>query len=253
MNDELVGFILAAGYSKRLKESTKDNPKSFLEINGKKIIDYHLENLSRLGVKKTYIVVGFQKNMVKETLGEIHKGMDLEYIDNDDFEITGHSYSLFLGREVFRKNDILLIHADVFCDPEIYDEVFKTSIHNMVLVDENYSIKTGDEFFVQGDKDFVSEIGPNMSEKVQGEYLGINKFNKIFLTKLCDYMEEFFQKESRKLNYELLIDKFLKESNFKINYKKINGKKWMNINYIEDYEKAKEIARDFENKKHINL
>ena len=48
MGNNIVGFILAGGKGMRIKELTKDKPKFFLEINGKRIIDYHLDKLSKL-------------------------------------------------------------------------------------------------------------------------------------------------------------------------------------------------------------
>jgi len=248
MENNLVGFILAGGKSTRIRELTKDKPKFFLEINGKRIIDYHLDKLSKLGVKTTYIVTGFLEEMVKEEIGNDYKGMEIIYINNDEFETTKHGFGLFLGRDVFKKNDILLIHADVFCDSRLYDDLLKDDFDNVTLVDENYSILTGDELVVQGENSLISGMGykRDNEKNVQGEFIGISKFNQEFLTKLCDYMEESLGKEFKNLNYEVLIDKFLQSTNFKINYKKIEEKKWININYEEDYETAKNMAENFE-------
>ena len=240
--NNLVGFILAGGKSSRIKELTKDKPKFFLEINGKKLINYHLDNLSELGIKTTYIVTGFLKNLVKETIGNNYKGMKIIYIDNDEFETTGHSYGLFLGKDVFKENNILLIHADVFCDSRLYYGVIENNFDNVILIDENYSVLTGDELIVQGKDDLVLGMNYNRTENIQGEFVGISKFSKEFLIKFCSYMDEFFKKESKKFVYEVIIDKFLEDTKFKINYKKIQGKRWVNINYVEDYEIAKEIA-----------
>lgn len=241
MNNNLVGFILAAGYSKRLKELTKDRPKSFLEIKGKKIIEYHLENLSNLGIKKTYIVVGFLKNIFKEKIGNQYKGMNISYIDNDEFETTGHGYSLYLGKDVFKRNKIILIFADLFCDPKIYSEALNSNFENVMIIEENYPALTGEESLAQGEDEVMFGLGLNKKEKVQGVYIGISKFNQEFLAKLCDYMGEFFERENKKLNCEILIGKFLEDTKFKINYKKLNGKKWININYPVDYERAKSL------------
>lgn len=250
MDNNIIGFILAAGYSKRLKELTKDRPKSFLEINGKKIIDYHLDNLSKLGIKKTYMVVGFLKDMFKERFGENHKGMEIGYIDNDEFETTGHSYSLFLGREVFKNNNILLVHADTFCDPKIYGEALNSNFDNVVIIDENYSKLSGSETLIEGEENQVSKFGLGIpeKEKTQGVYIGIGKFNQKFLTKFCDYMPDFFEKETRNLNYEMVLGKFLESSGFQIHYRKLEGKRWININYKEDYDEAQRMAEDFEHK-----
>lgn len=247
MENNLVGFILAAGFSKRLKELTKDKPKSFLEINGKKIINYHLDNLSNLGIKKTYIVVGFLKNMFKNLIGKKYKGMEIGYIDNDEFETTGHSYSLFLGQEVFKKNKILLVHADTLCDSDLYKMALHSKFDNVVLIDENYSNLTGSETLIEGENNSVSKLGLGTpeAESTQGVYIGISKFSPDFLTKFCDYMSDFFKKQTRSLNYEIILGKFLEISKEKISYEKLEGKKWININYKEDYEAAQKIAKEF--------
>ena len=252
MDSNLVGFILAGGKSTRVKELTKDKPKFFLKINGKRIIDYHLDNLSKLGIKTAYIVTGFLKEMVKEAIGDNYKGMKIIYIDNDEFETTKHGYGLFLGRDIFKKNDAVLIFADVFCDPRLYDELLKSDFDNVVLIDEKYHVLTGDELVVQGQNGLISGMGyKRFSEPdVQGEFVGMNKFSKDFLTKLCDYINKISEKESKKLNYEVLIDMFLQDAGFNnLHYKKLNGKKWININYKEDYDEAQKMAAEFKQRK----
>lgn len=240
----VIGFILAAGYNKRLKEHTKDLPKSFLEIKGKKIINYHLENLSNLGVKKVYIVVGFLKSLFKETLGNTYNDIEITYIDNDDFEISGHSFSLYLGKDTFKQHDIILIHADVFCDPFLYEIALKSKNENVVLVDKDYRVLTGDEFVVTGEDEIVTGIGPDKKENIRGEFLGLSKFSSDFMVAFCDFMENFFISKGRQYNYEIVMDEFLKLKTKQVNYENIGDRKWININYIEDYKKANEIAQN---------
>ena len=244
MHKSHVGFILAAGDSRRLKELTKDKPKSFLEINGRKIIDYHLENLSRIGIKKAYIVVGFLKEIFKNTIGTSYKNLIVEYIDNDEFETTGHSYSVYLGKEILKKNDILLIHADVFCDPSLYDILISNRYRDVVLADENYEVLTGDEFVIIGEKGVVKDLGPGKQGKIQGEFVGLSKFSSEFMSEFCNFMEEFFREEGKRFNYEIVMDRFLQNNSSKLYYSKIEGKKWININYKEDYDMAQRIAKN---------
>ena len=59
-----VGLILAAGSSLRLKELTKDKPKSLLEVNHQTLFERHLKNLKSIGIKKIYVVVGFLKEKI---------------------------------------------------------------------------------------------------------------------------------------------------------------------------------------------
>ena len=48
--------IIAAGASKRIARLTKHKPKSFLEIEGKRVIDYHLDTLHRRGINDIIFV-----------------------------------------------------------------------------------------------------------------------------------------------------------------------------------------------------
>ena len=59
-------IILAAGKGKRIAEITGGDPKSFLKINGKRIIDWQLDYLDEIGVKDIIIVVGYKKERFYE-------------------------------------------------------------------------------------------------------------------------------------------------------------------------------------------
>ena len=56
----MQALILAAGDSKRLRDLTKEVPKSFLKVDNKKLIEHHLDKLSEVGVENVTIVVGYR-------------------------------------------------------------------------------------------------------------------------------------------------------------------------------------------------
>ena len=50
-------IVLAAGYATRLYSLTRDRPKPLLEVAGKPIIEYVLDNLALIeGIDRTYVV-----------------------------------------------------------------------------------------------------------------------------------------------------------------------------------------------------
>ena len=61
-------IILASGKGSRLKNLTKNKPKSFIKIRGKSIIERVLEN-SKL-FKQTIIVTGYKSSLISKTLKE---------------------------------------------------------------------------------------------------------------------------------------------------------------------------------------
>ena len=56
----MQAIILAAGMGRRLGEYTKDNTKCMLPVNGIRLIDRLLSQLSNLELKRVVIVVGYK-------------------------------------------------------------------------------------------------------------------------------------------------------------------------------------------------
>ena len=55
----MQAIILAAGMGRRLGEYTKDNTKCMLPVNGERLIDRLLRQLSALQLERVVIVVGY--------------------------------------------------------------------------------------------------------------------------------------------------------------------------------------------------
>ena len=62
----MQAIILAAGMGRRLGEYTKDNTKCMLPVNGVRLIDRLLTQLSKLNLKRVVIVIGYQGQNLKE-------------------------------------------------------------------------------------------------------------------------------------------------------------------------------------------
>lgn len=76
----MTGLILAAGDGKRLfPDTAAAGCKPLLFVNGKRLLSYSLDNLARLGIKKSVIVVGRYADEIKETYGNTYGDIELEY------------------------------------------------------------------------------------------------------------------------------------------------------------------------------
>ena len=78
----MQGLILAAGMGKRLKELTRNNTKCMVQVNGVRLIDRMLGQLSKLGLKRTVIVTGYKGRELRKYVGRNWKGMRIDYIEN---------------------------------------------------------------------------------------------------------------------------------------------------------------------------
>ena len=62
----MQAIILAAGLGRRLGEFTKNNTKCMVEVNGVRLIDRLLGQLSQLNLRRAVIVVGYEGAKLQE-------------------------------------------------------------------------------------------------------------------------------------------------------------------------------------------
>ena len=76
----MKAMILAAGRGERMRPLTDRMPKPLLAVNGKPLIVYHLEKLSRLGVAEVIINHAWLGQELENTLGDGHQwGLKITY------------------------------------------------------------------------------------------------------------------------------------------------------------------------------
>lgn len=115
---EITGVILSAGLGSRIKPLSFDTPKPLLPICNKPIMQYQIEAMASIGVKKIVVVVGYLKEKIMEYFGD-GSGLDVQirYIEQEKAlgiahavgQLEGHiegPFLLFLG-------DIFTIHRDL--------------------------------------------------------------------------------------------------------------------------------------------
>lgn len=76
-------IILCGGLSTRLGELTKVIPKILLEVGGKTILDWQLEKLKSVGVKKVVLAAGHLSKELHGIAGEERGGLKLIYAIED--------------------------------------------------------------------------------------------------------------------------------------------------------------------------
>jgi len=90
--------ILAAGIGDRLRPFTDTHPKCLVIVAGVPILENALRRLSEVRTKDVVIVVGHFGDMIKDRFGHDYAGMELTYVESEDFRTTNNIYSLWLAR-----------------------------------------------------------------------------------------------------------------------------------------------------------
>ena len=76
----MKAFIIAGGEGTRLRPYTYTVPKPMLNVGGKPILEYVIENLKRAGIKDITITVGYLHEKIVEYFGDGKKfGVKIEY------------------------------------------------------------------------------------------------------------------------------------------------------------------------------
>ena len=111
----MKAMILAAGRGDRLRPLTDEMPKPLLEVAGKSLIEYHLQNLADAGIKEIIINTAWLAEKIHQQLGSGEKyGVTITYSDEGEaLETAGGIINALplLGNEPF-----LVVNGDIWCD-----------------------------------------------------------------------------------------------------------------------------------------
>lgn len=115
MLDKYIAVIQAGGKGTRLRELTHDKiPKPLINMNGKPMLEWQIENLIRYGIKEIVIIVGHLGEKIQEYFGDGTKwGIKIFYIrEQMPLGSTGALY--YLKGKIDR--NVLFIFGDVMFD-----------------------------------------------------------------------------------------------------------------------------------------
>jgi L-glutamine-phosphate cytidylyltransferase len=193
LGKQMKAIILAAGAGKRLGGSI---PKPLTSlVNGKTIMDFQVERLSKIvGVKNITVVVGYKKEMI------IEKFPQLSFVYNDAFAQTNTSKSLLLALRNIG-DDAMWLNGDVYFDADTLGLLLNTGF-SCCLVDRKRCGREEVKYDLNEDG-FIHHISKNI-RKPQGECLGVNVILKKDLDIFRDELEkvgnqDYFEKAMENL------------------------------------------------------
>lgn len=108
-------MILAAGRGERLRPLTDRLPKPLLEVRGKPLIEWHLENLEASGFRNIVINVAHLGDRIVQALGDGSRwGVSIAWSREEAaLETAG---GIANARALLGEDPFLLVNADVYCD-----------------------------------------------------------------------------------------------------------------------------------------
>jgi len=121
----MEAVILLAGYGSRLNR--QDIPhKALLPFSGGTLLSRHLSCLQELGIERTHLVLGHNKEKVESYVRGLQLELPIEFIDNKVYRTTGNTLSMVMGLRQC-SGDVLILDGDVLYPRSILIDYVRAS------------------------------------------------------------------------------------------------------------------------------
>ena len=200
MREEIVGLIPAAGVGTRLYPFARAVPKELYPIVGKPAIEHCVENLREGGIRKIYVLVGYQKGALMDYLGDGSDfGVKIAYIYQHRRLGLGHAV---LQAKGWVESTFVTLLGDSFIEPKceirnlinlhLRERPLATLLLFKVRDPSSYGVAS---FRREGDllviKRLVEKAGPKQARgmKVDGEFYALCGAY-VFEPEIFEYIEK---------------------------------------------------------------
>lgn len=121
----MKGVILAAGKGSRLSELNLSH-KSFARVHKKRIINFSLDMLTNGDASKSLcdeiiIVVGYNKEVIIDTLGDSYCGVPIKYVEQK--ELKGVAHAVLTAKDAINDDFIMCLADEILINPRLADMI----------------------------------------------------------------------------------------------------------------------------------
>lgn len=229
--------LLAAGRGRRLGSA---EPKSLIAIEGRTLLERHLENMKEAGITALTIVVGFQRELIAAAIDRLPSSLPVELIDNPRF-VHGSIVSLQVAAERLLEGAIWM-DADVLYPPALLRALVTSKHDNCVLLDGS-SEESGEEMMVGVRDGRAAKIARRVGTEwdFAGESVGFTKVGPEGGRVMKRLLDEEVAAGRLDQEYEAAMHRAFAEVPF--GYERVDDFPWTEIDFEEDIVRARELAR----------
>ena len=225
---------------KRLGELTKENTKCMIEVNGVKLIDRMLNQLSGLNLKRVVIVVGYQADNLIQHIGKRYEGkLRIEFVLNPIYDKTNNIYSLALAKEQLQEDDTLLLESDLIFEDRMLKLLTDNPYPNLALVAKYETWMDGTMVRIDSENNIVSFVPKKAFRYSDVPYYyktcNIYKFSKEFSrNQYVPFLEAYSKCMGNNEYYEQVLRVITALDKSALRALPITDEKWYEIDDIQD-------------------
>ena len=243
----MQAIILAAGMGRRLGEYTRDNTKCMVPVNGVRLIDRLLGQLSPLNLQHIIIVVGYKGRELKEYVSaNWGNQLPIEFVDNPVYDKTNNIYSLWLAKEKLQEDDTLLIESDLIFSDRLFPMIVENPEPNVALVAKYESWMDGTMVRIDADNNIVNFVPKQAFDysHVDSYYKTVNiyKFSHDFLkNNYVPFLDAYTKAVGNNEYYENVLRIITLIDNCNLKALDIGREKWYEIDDKQDLDIAEAL------------
>ena len=232
---------------RRLGDLTKENTKCMVPVNGVRLIDRLLGQLSGLSLKRVIIVVGYKGQELKDYIGHRYDDqLKIEYAENPIYDKTNNIYSLSLVKQQLQEDDTLLIESDLIFSDSLFQMIIADPYPNLALVAKYESWMDGTMVRLDADNNIVNFVPKKAFkyEDIDSYYKTVNiyKFSRDFSQqKYVPFLEAYCHALGNNEYYEQVLRVITLLDNAELKALPIGKEKWYEIDDIQDLDIAETI------------
>ena len=118
----MQALVLAGGEGTRLRPLTLTTPKPVMPFAGRPFMTFMLDWLARHGIDDVILSCGFMSDAVERVLGDIHAGIRLRYVHEEEPLGTAGPLRLALDTGALQDERLFVLNGDVLTDMDLTAE-----------------------------------------------------------------------------------------------------------------------------------
>ena len=162
----IEAIVLAGGLGTRLRSTVSDVPKPMAPINGRPFLDLLMSSLSKKGIKRVILSVGYMSEVIEDYFGSEKYGISIDYnVEKNPLGTGGAIYSCL---KICNSDGILVMNGDSYISydhNELIKKWLKYKKPIVVTRETQPSSRYGSIIF---EKDKIKSFTNFNNEKVSG-------------------------------------------------------------------------------------
>lgn len=218
-----------------------------LPINGVRLIDRMLTQLSLLHLNRVIIVVGYQGQNVIDYIGNRYDNkIKIEWTINPIYDKTNNIYSLSLVKDKMLEDDSLLIESDLIVDQRMFNLLLEDEFPNLALVAKYESWMDGTMVRIDQECNIVNFV-PKQAFRYEDTHLyyktvNIYKLSKKFAAhSYVPFLDAYVKALGNNEYYEQVLRVITLINNAELKAKLVEDLPWYEIDDVQDKDIAETI------------